>query len=477
MAYVRAHDTKANARGRIVKRYEVVYRAKVRTDDGRTVTRLRQEAHPTKAAADARAAQLNSRKYRRAVDPSEVRKLGDRSPAEWAGDWLDSQQGRADDGYLTNDTVEGYGKLLNYYVLPELGTAPIASNSVTDIDRFMSRLSARRTRTGSKIHPRTVKHGWHVLSRVFEYATRKEALEVNPIPKTDYADNHQRGKKSAHKIERFKHHPLTIDQVGAVCLALRGEYPGADGKPLPAYRVYAVMVEFMASTGLRASEVAGLEVQDIRFAPQLAGQPVTASVRVERTKKRKGGVWVTGPPKSARSRRTVPLPGWLAGKLADYLASDHPRATESNAPLWPSRSNGGGYRAKGARYAVPLDWSAPAAHGHLSRDGIRTRPGGSRSTGERIGQAGSQARRRHHRVGYRNPGGGSFTRSAPYGCPYLAGFRQGFPQGLRAAWPRRPHRGTDGLLRPDHRESRRIGEHRTEPISATNVLTITNRTA
>jgi hypothetical protein len=43
MAYVRAHDTKANARGRVVKRYEVVYQAKVRTDDGRTVTRLRQE--------------------------------------------------------------------------------------------------------------------------------------------------------------------------------------------------------------------------------------------------------------------------------------------------------------------------------------------------------------------------------------------------------------------------------------------------
>jgi len=58
MAYVRAHDTKANARGRVVKRYEVVYRAKVRTDDGRTVTRLRQETHPTKSAAEARAAEL-----------------------------------------------------------------------------------------------------------------------------------------------------------------------------------------------------------------------------------------------------------------------------------------------------------------------------------------------------------------------------------------------------------------------------------
>ncbi|MDT5400050.1 MAG: hypothetical protein QOK33_3281 [Mycobacterium sp.] len=113
MAYVRAHDTKANARGRVVKRYEVVYQAKVRTDDGRTVTRLRQETHPTKTAAEAaieqlavvlgaallelaqrhasllgvepiaspfaRAAQLNARKHRRAIDPAERRARGNRS--------------------------------------------------------------------------------------------------------------------------------------------------------------------------------------------------------------------------------------------------------------------------------------------------------------------------------------------------------------------------------------------------------------
>jgi hypothetical protein len=86
MAYVRAHDTKANARGRVVKRYEVVYRAKVRTDDGRIETRLRQETHPTKAAADARAAELNARKHRRAVDPAEQRARGNRSFDEWGRD-------------------------------------------------------------------------------------------------------------------------------------------------------------------------------------------------------------------------------------------------------------------------------------------------------------------------------------------------------------------------------------------------------
>jgi hypothetical protein len=62
------------------------------------------------------------------------------------------------------------------------------------------------------------------------------------------------------------------------------------------------MVEFMASSGLRASEVAGLEVGDLTFAP---GPKCT--VKVARTKERKGGQWVTGTPKSKKSRRSAPL--------------------------------------------------------------------------------------------------------------------------------------------------------------------------
>ena len=48
--------------------------------------------------------------------------------------------------------------------------------------------------------------------------------------------------------------------------------------------------------------------------------------------------------------------------MANYLA-EHPRADEPTAPLWPSRKNGGGHRAEGQRYAVPLDWSEPLAMG------------------------------------------------------------------------------------------------------------------
>lgn len=150
----------------------------------------------------------------------------------------------------------------------------------------------------------------------------------------------------------FEHHPLTADELGRLSAAIAGDVPG-----LPAYPAYALMVEFMAYTGLRAAEVAGLEVADLVFTP---GPKCT--VKVVRTKDRKRGQWITGTPKSRKSRRTVPLPGWLAEKMTEYVAG-HPRADEPTAPLWPSRKNGGGHRATGQRYAVPLDWSQPLAMG------------------------------------------------------------------------------------------------------------------
>lgn len=149
--------------------------------------------------------------------------------------------------------------------------------------------------------------------------------------------------------EHFEHHPLSAEEVGGLSAALRGELAG-----LPAYPVYGLLVEVMAYSGLRAAEVSGLEIGDLVFAPG-----PKCSVWVRRTKKRKGGQWVTGTLKSKRSRRDVPPPGWLATKPGAYLTVTHTPADDPTAPLWPSRKNGGGFCAKGQRYAVPLNWPQP----------------------------------------------------------------------------------------------------------------------
>jgi hypothetical protein len=66
--------------------------------------------------------------------------------------------------------------------------------------------------------------------------------------------------------------------------------------------------------------------------------------------------WITGTPGSRASRRTVPLPPWLAARMADYLANTHGDNGNPTAPLFPRRLSGGA-RYKGQRAEVRLDWS------------------------------------------------------------------------------------------------------------------------
>lgn len=110
--------------------------------------------------------------------------------------------------------------------------------------------------------------------------------------------------------------------------------------------VYAPAM-FMAYTGLRRAETQGLELRDVTLSTASDGT-IKGSARVQRTKTRVRREWVTGTPKSNHSRRTVPLPPWLAAKMADYLRDTHPASHDPHAPVWPRRLPGGA-RHKGGR--------------------------------------------------------------------------------------------------------------------------------
>jgi integrase len=367
MAYVRVHETKQRSRGKPIRTYAVVYRAKERTDDGRIVTRLRQETHATRAAAEARVAELRAHRHHHTTDPAEQRRRGQRSLAEWSTDWLASQRVKVVAGQLKQRTLDEYARLLDCYVMPELGHVPIAAVTPAQLEHLIAGLATDRNRRGGgDLHPKTIKHAWHVTRQVFRYALRHDAITANPVDRVDFSANRATGDHDG-----FEPHPLAPEQIADLCAALRGQRPGPDGNPLPSLPVYALMVEFAAYTGLRASELAGLEVADLTFAPVPAGTSTKCSVRVERTKfkgKRAGEGWIVGTPKSKRSRRTVPLPGWLAAKMADYLLHDHPRAGESDAPLWPART---GQAARVGRTAdewqTALNWSEPVELGTFYR--------------------------------------------------------------------------------------------------------------
>lgn len=375
MAYIRAHETSQKRKGRVVKRYEVVWREPVRDDyglpvveaNGKTKMRSRQESFATREDAEARRDELNAAKHSgQASALAEQKKAGDLPFGYYAQAWIESQQVKVAQGRLKQRTLNGYGQVVRHDLLPTFGAKAIGAISPKDCEDFLAALVRRQSRQhgGAPLKAGTVKHAWNGLRRVMKYAMQHGAITSSPCDRVDYDGGRATGDR-----EKFQHHPLTAAQVGRLSAAISGNADDANGQQLPAYPVYALMVEFLAYSGLRAAENSGLEVGDLAFTtrPGADGDTTRCTVHVRRTKDRKGGQWITTTPKSRKSRRSVPLPPWLSEKLRAYLA-DHPHGPDSDepdasAPLWPNRKNGGGYRAKGERYAVPLDWTEPVYMG------------------------------------------------------------------------------------------------------------------
>lgn len=349
MAYIRSYDTKAKRKGKAVKRYEVCWREPATDATTGLPTgkmRSRQESYPTRETAEARRDELNYAKNTIGTATlGDRRKAGNETFGHYAAAWLASQRTKAaGSDKLRTETVDGYGRRVSVYALPKFGTRPIASITSTECETYLAELVARG------MSPATLKHHWSVFSNVFAYARRKSALVSNPIDGVDYS-----GHSAARRNKR--HYPLTAEQVAAVAMSVGERYP-----------VYELFTLFAAYTGLRAEELAGCEVADLVFKP--GADSTGAEICVRRSKKRAGGQWATHELKSETSRRDVPLPGWLAGRMADYLASDHERADDPTAPLWPNRALGGA-RRRGCRAVAPLDFSEPVDPGALYKNLLR----------------------------------------------------------------------------------------------------------
>jgi integrase len=357
VAYIRTHETTERRNGKPVKTYAVLWREPARDQfglpvalnldhpDGPKRMRARRETYPTREAAEARRDELNAARHTTGTSAlAEQRKAGDLPFGYYARAWLDSQRVKAASGKVKADTVDGYQERLAVYALPEFGAIAIASITPARCEQFLAALVARG------LTPATLKHHWSVLRSVFVYALRHKAIASNPTDGVDFSAN------SAKRRTR-RHHPLTAEQVAAVAASVGTRYP-----------VYELLTLFAAYTGLRAEELAGCEVGDLTFAPGPDG--VRASMNVRRAKKRRAGQWVADTLKSAKSARTVPLPGWLAERMRDYIDNTHPRAGEPAAPLWPNRPVGGS-RRRGRLAVAPLDFSEPVDTGAFYKNVLR----------------------------------------------------------------------------------------------------------
>lgn len=292
---------------------------------------------------------------------------------EWAAnpgrDWIaaDTPFSRYAEAWLAAVEVkprtrEGYAQALTHS-LRYFGDRPVGEVTARDAREFIAYLKAQPTlRTA-----RSVRWAWHPFRAVLALAVEDGALAANPAE----AVAHRLPRPATHRdaegnvVPKFTAHPLTpleIDRLADV-LAADGREP------------YDLMVRFLGNTGLRAGELAGLNVGDVTT--WLSRDRWRGYVNVSRTRRKVRGGWVEDTPKSKRSVRRVVLPDHLAEAMHGYLANGHPRGDDATAPLWPNRKRGGythgerGRMVPGSSAHGDLNWSEPVEPGAFYRNVFR----------------------------------------------------------------------------------------------------------
>lgn len=308
---------------------ETRYVVKYRTPDGKGRSK---GGFTTKKAAEDYATEVDFNQNRGTTFDA---KAGGVTFRAVAGDWLASRMD------LKPRTRQGYAYILNTGADLDatFGGYPLKKITRPLIVTWI----ARRVSEGKR--PSTIKHQYFILKQVLDQAVADGRLSANPcdhvtLPTDRTAvvavvDSAKSGNKVTDGVvdpEQF----LTADQAAALVAAT----------PWP----YNIMVHVAAWTGLRAAELAGLQVGDVKL-PQPHNQAAPGAVHVLRTVLVKYGPLVNleskatpgkpeivyDTPKTRGSRRKVPLTPATVAVLRDYLEL-HLRADEPFAPLFPASS-------------------------------------------------------------------------------------------------------------------------------------------
>lgn len=194
-------------------------------------------------------------------------------------------------------TWERYESLLRVHILPHLGRLRLRDLHPAQVQRWLTTLA----QPDRGLSARSQEQAHAVLRRMLTLAERWGYREGNPARLAPPPRPH-----------RPEVQPFTPAELAAILAALTepaGTGAGAGTEGAGADPALAALVLVAAGTGLRQSELLGLRWRDVDL---VAGQ-LTVRGQLQ---------WLNGQfrhvaPKSARSRRTLALPGSVAAALSD----------------------------------------------------------------------------------------------------------------------------------------------------------------
>ena len=214
---------------------------------------------------------------------------------------------------VRESTRARYRQLLDHHVNPTFGDLPIATITAEDVEHWIAGMKRKRPGPKQKqLRPATIVRAFSVLRSALKYARRHKYVTTLATDDIDLPTAATMG------TSEFEGRNLSVAEVDAICAALHKD-------------TYAVLlVRFLAYTGLRAGEVAGLNMADVDL--------LHRTITVRRT-------WSNGrlsEPKSSTSRRTVPMDPELVPMLRKYV-EDHPDSGNPASPFFLSRVGSGMY--------------------------------------------------------------------------------------------------------------------------------------
>lgn len=205
------------------------------------------------------------------VDPSAGRRLF----GDYAEQWRAAQVHRP----TTAAQVDSH---LRNHVLPYFGSRPLGAVRRSDVQGWVKQLSER-------LSPATVEVVYRYVAAIFRAAVDDRLIPSSPCSKIPLPRREQR------RVE-----PLSTEAVQALVAATPERY--------------RALIVTAAGTGLRQGELFGLTVPHVDF--------LRRTLRVEQQLVLlPGGGPFLAPPKTAASRRTVPLPQVVVDALAGHLAA------------------------------------------------------------------------------------------------------------------------------------------------------------
>lgn len=213
--------------------------------------------------------------------------------SEYLDKWLETAARRR----VTERTFTGYEWLLKNYVRPVLGQLRLSDVRPLDVQRLYTHMLAPKLKAkdtpqqgvtyGLGLSSRTVRYTHAVLSSAFKQAVKWRMLPHNPAELAELPRHERREMQS-----------LSPEEAGRFLAAASADR-------------WHVLFALAVATGMRPEEYLGLQWQDVELERGV--------VTIRRTLVwRKGGEWYFGEPKTARSRRNIPLPASVRTALIEH---------------------------------------------------------------------------------------------------------------------------------------------------------------